>query len=268
MLVDRVTSEEREVDVCIEHEVAGHRVLVCVECRDHARVADVTWVEQMRSKHADLPTSHLALVSRAGFSKAARSKARGYGIELLTPEEAAASQLDRLIGSSGRLWLHAYWLTVERVVVRVSGAGKPETVAAHPTTLVYLGDGAELAQMDVVATFMVRNETVGDQLAANAKPDHTWFEVLWERPADLASCPLCLRKVNSTILRPIEAISVSGPCEVRAGDFRVSRSTIGGVHVAWGSVTLGDRRTLMVATEDRTGKQQFSVSVSGSKPKL
>ena len=61
LLTDLQTGDEREVDVCIEAELGGHPVVLCIECRDHKRQADVTWVEQMLSKHQRLPTGTLVL---------------------------------------------------------------------------------------------------------------------------------------------------------------------------------------------------------------
>ena len=55
MLRDRVTKRMREVDVCISGHVGTHPVLVCVECRDHQRVADVTWVDMMKPSMIGLP---------------------------------------------------------------------------------------------------------------------------------------------------------------------------------------------------------------------
>lgn len=72
-----------EVDVCIEAEVGGHTVVICIECRDHSRTADVTWVDQMKGKHERLPTNTLVLASRSDFSKRARSAAKVAGIQLL-----------------------------------------------------------------------------------------------------------------------------------------------------------------------------------------
>ena len=78
MLEDRATGTMREVDVCIEGSVGGQNVIVSVECRDHQRVADVTWVEQLKVKHDRLPTNALILASRAGFTPEAREVARLY----------------------------------------------------------------------------------------------------------------------------------------------------------------------------------------------
>ena len=61
MLRDRITGHEREVDVCVEGIVGGTPVNVCIECSDRSRRADVTWVDEMKSKHERLPTHALIL---------------------------------------------------------------------------------------------------------------------------------------------------------------------------------------------------------------
>src|SRR6478736_2003809 len=68
MLPDLVSGKLREVDVVVESIVAGYDVRIGIECRDHARQADITWVEQMISKHKRLPIHRLVLVSRRGFA--------------------------------------------------------------------------------------------------------------------------------------------------------------------------------------------------------
>lgn len=55
MLLDLVSGEEREVDTCIETSVAGHSVIISIECRDHARPQSVGWIEEMHSKYSRLP---------------------------------------------------------------------------------------------------------------------------------------------------------------------------------------------------------------------
>ncbi|WP_301176653.1 restriction endonuclease [Actinomadura geliboluensis] len=84
-LTDRVTGQDREVDVLITCHVAGHPIRIGIECRDRTRRDDVGWVEQMRAKHDDLPTDRLVLVSASGFTAAAAAKAGHYNIEVVTP---------------------------------------------------------------------------------------------------------------------------------------------------------------------------------------
>jgi hypothetical protein len=92
-LIDRVTGEPREVDICIEGTVGGAPTIVCIECRAATRKADVTWVEAMTNTHNDLPTNVLILYSRSGFTKAAVDKAKFYNkpiVALRTLNDATA----------------------------------------------------------------------------------------------------------------------------------------------------------------------------------
>jgi hypothetical protein len=76
MLMDSRTGDESEVDVVLEALVAGYPVFISVEVRDRRRPADVSWVDTMNQKHADLPTNKLVLWSSAGLSARAKRKAK------------------------------------------------------------------------------------------------------------------------------------------------------------------------------------------------
>lgn len=88
MLIDRVSGEQREVDVLVVAIAGGFSVQLGVEVISWARPADTPWVEKMRAKHENLSTDKLILVSEKGFYEPARRKAEFYGIEVLTLEEA------------------------------------------------------------------------------------------------------------------------------------------------------------------------------------
>ena len=73
MLADLATGADREVDVFIETTVGGHDVAISIECIDHKRPADVTWIEKMKAKHERLETNVLVLCSRSGCSAEAKN---------------------------------------------------------------------------------------------------------------------------------------------------------------------------------------------------
>jgi hypothetical protein len=103
LLVDLLSGDRREVDIVIRAKVGEHDVVVSVECREHRRKATVEWVEQMAMKHQSLPTSKLVLVSAKGFSRGAAVKAKGFGIEVCSMEEAATTDWRELLGEDRRL---------------------------------------------------------------------------------------------------------------------------------------------------------------------
>ena len=56
MFADLIIGESREVDIVAEIIVATYPLFLSIECRDHARPADVLWIEGMAKKHEHLPT--------------------------------------------------------------------------------------------------------------------------------------------------------------------------------------------------------------------
>ena len=120
MMRDRLTRSYREVDIVIEGKVGSQPVVVCVECRDHKRVADVGWIDAMKAKHDRLETNVLLLASSAGFTKEATAVGVKYGIELFTLESQDTADLPSLIGPNGSLWHKTYELSASKVSIRVA----------------------------------------------------------------------------------------------------------------------------------------------------
>jgi hypothetical protein len=103
MLTDRLTGEQREVDILIESESAGHRLVVSVECVAHSRKATVEWVERMWAKHQTLPTNKLVLVSRSGFTAEAQAKAALLNVDTIDLSRALEADWDSVISQLARL---------------------------------------------------------------------------------------------------------------------------------------------------------------------
>lgn len=88
MVRDKVTDDEREVDVLLAGSAGAYQFTIGIEVVSWGRPAGTPWVEQMRTKHENLPIDKLVLVSESGFTKPAEVKAKFYGIETLTVEAA------------------------------------------------------------------------------------------------------------------------------------------------------------------------------------
>lgn len=71
----------RQIDVLLRYEVENKELLTFIECRDYANRLDIKHVEQFHSKLMDFKAKGV-LISRRGFSKAAKSKAKRVGITL------------------------------------------------------------------------------------------------------------------------------------------------------------------------------------------
>lgn len=67
LLMNRTTGKEREVDVVIMGETAGHKVTIAVEATSRGRRADVPWVEQMLESMQIFPPTSLCLSPRVAL---------------------------------------------------------------------------------------------------------------------------------------------------------------------------------------------------------
>lgn len=88
LVKEKNSSAQREVDVLITTTVAGHKIRVAVECRDHNRDQDITWIDSLIGKYTNLDVNKVIAVSHTLFGKNAVEKAQQNNIEVLTLEEA------------------------------------------------------------------------------------------------------------------------------------------------------------------------------------
>jgi hypothetical protein len=266
MLRDRRTKAFREVDVVVEGSVGGQPVRVCVECRDHKRVADVQWVEQMKAKHERLDTNALLLASRSGFTHEALAVAGSYGIETFTLEDPDESMLKERLSAASSLWLRTVRIKAEKVTVTVGhDDGLPvETVVTSPDNLLYLADGSELAQLKELVDRLLSTEVARDHLTREAKEDHRFFEIEWTPPGAETGQAIFMKKIDPVLLRVATKVRIVGPCSVEIGRFDLSHGRVGSVEVAWGKALVGGRDAMAVATRDTTGKETLSVNFKGS----
>lgn len=117
MLTDTVTGEPREVDICVTGKVAGHEVLIGIECRAWKTPQSVTWVEEMYGKHSHLPTSKLVLVSKSGFTKAALKFAEFHGIKAITPAEVTPGFVGEVVNNLTSVWAKRFDFTPEKLTL-------------------------------------------------------------------------------------------------------------------------------------------------------
>ena len=93
MLQELDGSGNREVDILIEILTPGMDIptRIGIECRDHGRASDVTWVDELIGKYRNLPINRLIAVSRKPFTSTAVRKAQRNSIETRTLAEALAT---------------------------------------------------------------------------------------------------------------------------------------------------------------------------------
>jgi hypothetical protein len=81
----------REIDVLVNANIGMYRMKIAVEARDHKRKLDVTDVEMYIGKYRSpdgIPVNQIVLVSRKGFTEAAKARARAVGMKVFTLDEA------------------------------------------------------------------------------------------------------------------------------------------------------------------------------------
>ncbi len=89
--------ETREVDASIRAQVGTARILVTVECRKRWPKEDVSWIEQLATKKANIGAARTIAVSSTGFSAGAEAVARQLGIDLRQMSEVSASDINQLM---------------------------------------------------------------------------------------------------------------------------------------------------------------------------
>ena len=168
MLTDIRTGDSREVDVLLEARIAGHMVRLGVECRDHARRASVTWIEEMHGKHSDLPTDKVILYSASGFSDAAQKKAETLGMETVFPDSPTPPDWAQWARSCVDAKIKYVEPNFEPVVVDVSDGhgGRIRHDVTVATVLRRVADGAEVPLLSVL------NQVKGAPLLRETLLDH------------------------------------------------------------------------------------------------
>ena len=261
LMRDRRTKTLREVDVCIEGEVASLPVVICVECRDHKRVADVTWVEAMKAKHERLSTHALLLASRSGFTPEGLRVAAHYGIQTFTLESLETTDFPTLLAEKSTLWAKSLTLSPTKVVARVPMQDDliEESVVLLPDNILYSADRVALCPAKDIIDVVLKSPHSAQQLLTEGREDHVWFEIGWEPPDDLSGNPIFLEKLEPRTLRRIESLRVMGPCKFTMTPLGLRRGKLGDVHVAWGTASIQGKKTMLVATRDSAGFEKVSV---------
>ena len=102
----------REVDVTLRGKLGSSDMLVMIECRDRKDVADVRWLEQLKSKRDGVNADKVVAVSSAGFSKGAKNFAEDYNIELRVMEDLDVAEFVEWFGSRTLYFTTNCWANV------------------------------------------------------------------------------------------------------------------------------------------------------------
>lgn len=266
-LRDIVSGEKREVDVCIEANIAGHTVLICLECRDHKRAQAVGWVEEMYTKHSRLPTDRLVLVSNSGFTKGALAKARSFGIETVVPEYITEERASEIANWVSMVYTRLY-LRAEMVYAWVAAteSEEAEVVLALPHNSVFTESRDLIVPMvEIVQKMMQEAQAKLGELIFVASEDTKAFTVTAE-PAEITTgsppAPHCLymEKVDSNPhLRRLDKIVIHGNAKIMRSDFALNSGQLQGTVYSWGETILEGKPAVIVSTEGADDKITMTI---------
>jgi hypothetical protein len=251
-LPDRVTGRMREVDVLITYTVGGRPILIGVECRRRSRRDAVSWVEEMRAKHDDLPTDRLVLVSASGFSASAAAKARHYNIEAVTPGQPISH--DGPLAQLGDPHVEFRDLTYTDLVSldgTVDIDGDTVQIDLIPNHVIFASDGSQIGHISDLITNALDQADARSAIANAADGDqHMAIEISRPR-TDTGSGPIEVHVRNEepqprllvlTSLRIVLAVRVDiRPVSLAAGQLRETT-------YAYGSGRVGGNEALLVFT--------------------
>jgi len=249
MVTDAVTGSKREVDVVVSGRVGGQVITLSIECRDRNRGPDVTWVDEMRTKHSRLPTNVLVLVSHRAFTAEALRAARVYGIRCHVLDDVDSTAPDRLFPNVQSLWGKGWQVAIDRVDVSVGALGElpSEHFRAMPENQLFLDDGTEFGSAAQFANVLFRSQRVIDTMTTDAQPQHSFVELVLDHPVAQERA-ICMQKLDPLVLRPIERFRVVATCTVTVDEFPLRHGVMEGLRVAWGTGTILGQPAMVVAT--------------------
>lgn len=191
-LVDRVTGRRREIDFTIRSTVGSQSVLVIGECRKRAAKVDVTFVEQVVQKRADVKADRAIIVSTTGFTKGGRQKADHENISLMTLTEALEDKWPPWLALSSMEVLQRRFQVMQLRFERARNGGPEEglvEIGEFRTTdkIILLSDGAEWGTVNQLVSRALREHNVVDKLDPKNEP------ITDVVPIELRGIPLYLR---------------------------------------------------------------------------
>ncbi len=267
MLQNRVTGEDREVDVVIRSMVAGQEMILGVEAT--MKKGSSPWVEQMIGKHADLPTDRLVLVAETGFSRPARRYAAQKGVALIAPEDFQGDNPSlRVVSRIERMWPKGLALTPEglRILVRKPDGSLLRVRDAPSDGLLCFLDGTviethwaafkmafetqfpRLAEMvDLAGTTEDRDEPFFLQVGHSDAP----FELV--RRGSLEPVYLRWEVSDPPEMHQVIVMEYSGRLVINVAEVTLTHKRFAKANVAYGEASFGGQDTLFVLTEDEQG---------------
>lgn len=270
LLTDAVTGADREVDVVIRSQIAGHGLIISVEASARQRKADALWVEQTIGKHSNLPTHQLVLVAQSGFTRAARRKAdAAKNVAAIAPVDLGEDDpVYEVVNALPSLWPKEVSLTPDPVAMATLTlpSGVPRVVTVPLDTALYFDTEEEAGTVQTAfqATYDVNFAKFADDIdLADIAEDCDRHFVMgvgppWNVHRDGVAERLYFRdepQDGPPELHRLESLRLTGRAAIRVGEVPLEHRRLGEVTYAYGEGRVGERSMLVVVSENEHGKR-------------
>lgn len=268
LLEDLTTGARREVDVLVTPPGGPRAVRVGVECRDHARPADVTWIEQLRAKYDCLPVDRVVAVSRRGFTAEALAKGRVLKVETLSLDEAEAFDWARAVRLlKWAKFVQNQFVVTEAVLHLLPNPHLPnygelwmrEVAYADGTrrTVRSLGDWilAEPFSKDMQARAF---GTLPDQTSAAPLTFSLDFPLV---PGPAGPMPFAVLIDAAGVLFGVERFVITGECQRTVVTVPVEQATLGATALFHGQTRIGETTIRFAAAQHEGGTARLRTTL-------
>lgn len=108
-VTENETINGRQIDVAIRKKVAGHEILLVIECKDYRRRVEIKHVDSAIGMIEDVKAALVVIVSDSGFTKGAIERARKNGrIQLVSVVDTMSSKLRSRISVPVQVTIHDF----------------------------------------------------------------------------------------------------------------------------------------------------------------
>ncbi len=90
LMVGRASKRKRQIDILVKQKIGQYEINVVIECKDYKKPVNVKGVEEFYGLLDDVGAQKGVLVCPKGFTKAAKTRADGFQIDLYSPFDTDA----------------------------------------------------------------------------------------------------------------------------------------------------------------------------------
>ena len=254
-LIDKVSREKREVDIYISLAAGNYSMSISIECIEHKRKADISWVEMMKAKHDKLDTNQLVLVSKSGFTKQAIDVANHYRIKTFKYDQIEEDSSNPIFEFNS-LFLKLVTQSIETVnfIVKTS-EGKINDVLVIPETSVFDANSKLVGSASDIIIALMKNKEILMYFFNNGIEEHKYFVIEWVNNNTL---PIFLQKEPELSLESIQKVKIIGKIEFKVSKFNTHKGKIDDTLFVWGDINLEGEKLMVLGTAN-DNKAKFSI---------